>query len=137
MRAGSHSLGRIDWSSRSRTPHRMPRHTSPETETAVLTCRRQLKEESPLGFYGADAIHEALSSDDHTNSVPSVRTIGRILTRHGVLDGRRRSRSVAPSPGWYLVDVARGRAELESFDIVDGLVIEGHGEVEVLTGRAL
>ena len=137
MRAGSHGLRRVDWSSRPRTPHRMPRHTSPETETAVLACRRQLKEESPLGFYGADVIRETLANDDRTNTVPSVRTIGRILARHGMLDGRRRSRSVTPSPGWYLVDVARGRAELESFDIVDGLVIEGRGEVEVLTGRAL
>jgi len=137
VRAGNSNLDRVDWSSRPRTPHRMRRHTSPETETAVLTCRRQLKEESPLGFYGADAIHETLPSDDRINSVPSIRTIGRILARNGVLDGRRRSRRAAPSPGWYLADVVRGRAELESFDIVDGLVIEGHGEVEVLTGRAL
>ena len=136
-RAGSYRLDHVDWSSRSRAPHRMPGHTSPETETAVLTCRRELKEESPLGFYGADAIRETLQSDGRVDSVPSVRTIGRILTRNGALDSRRRSRRAAPGPGWYLADVAQGRAELESFDIVEGLVIEDHGEVEVLTGRAL
>lgn len=136
-RAGRHRLDHVDWSSRARVPHRMPRHASPETETSVLICRKQLKEESPLGFYGANAIHEALQSDGRVDAVPSVRTIGRILARNGVLDGRRRTRRTAPNPGWYIANLARGRAELESFDIVDGLVIEGHGEVEVFTGRAL
>jgi hypothetical protein len=115
----------------------MPKRISSEIETSVLTCRRQLKDESPLGFYGADAIYDALQNDGRVDAVPSVRTIGRILARNGVLDGRRRTRRAAPSQGWYLADVGRGHAELESFDIVDGLIIEDHGEVEVLTGRAL
>jgi putative transposase len=135
-RAEGRSLDRVDWSDRSRAPHRMPRHTSPEIETAVLTCRRQLKEESPLGFFGADAIHGTLSSRGDLGAIPSVRTVGRILARNGALDGRRRIRHAAPPPYWYLADAARGHAELESFDMIEGLAIEGHGDVEVLTGRA-
>jgi putative transposase len=136
-RAEGHSLDRVDWSDRSRAPHRMPRHTSPEIEAAVLTCRRQLKEESPLGFYGADAIHVAMRGNELSGAIPSVRTIGRILARNGALDHRGRIRHAAPPPCWYLADAARGCAELESFDVIEGLAIEGRGDVEVLTGRAL
>jgi hypothetical protein len=69
--------------------------------------------------------------------IPSLRTIGRILQRRGVLDGRRRVRRQAPPPGWYLLDLAARRVELDSFDIVEGLVIEGGQEVVVLNGMSL
>ena len=104
---------------------------------AVLECRTKLKEMSPLGFYGAESIYESMSQTHLPNEIPSVRTIGRILRRHGALDGRRRFRHPAPPPGWYLPEVAQGRAELEAFDVIEGLVIEGRGEVEVFTGKAL
>jgi putative transposase len=136
-RAGDDALDRVDWTSRSHAPHRVPRRASSEVETAVLACRKQLKDESPLGFYSADAIQEALRATGRFGTVPSTRTIGRILARNGALDSRRRIRRTAPPPGWYLADVARGRAELDSYDVIEGLVIEDHGEVEVLTGRAL
>jgi hypothetical protein len=71
------------------------------------------------------------------DAVPSVRTIGRILERRGALDGRRRMRRMPPPKGWYLPDVAGGRAELDSFDIVEGLVIQGGLDVEVLNGISL
>jgi len=55
--------------------------------------------------------------------VPSVRTVHRIFERRGVLDASRRVRRPAPPPGWYLADLAAGKVELDSFDVVEGLVI--------------
>lgn len=42
-----------------------------------------------------------------------------------------------PPAGWYLPPVARHEAELDSFDIVAGLVIRGGLDVEVFTGTSL
>lgn len=136
-RADGNDLGRVDWSGRPRTPNRMPRRTGSTVELAVRACRKRLRENSPLGFYGAEAIHEALQHEHVVDSVPCVRTIGRILRRNGMLDGRRRIRRTPPPPGWYLADLALGHAEMEAFDVIEGLVIEDHGDVDVLTGRAL
>jgi hypothetical protein len=88
-----------------------------------------------LGEFGAVAIHAYLS--ERAASVPSVRTIGRILERRGALDGAARVRRPAPPAGWYLPDVVARRAELDSFDTVAGLVIEGGTEVEVLNAVSL
>jgi hypothetical protein len=69
--------------------------------------------------------------------VPALRTINRILDRRGALDGRHRVRRPPPPRGWYLPDVAAGRAELDSFDIVEGLVLKDGPQVEVLNGVSL
>lgn len=69
--------------------------------------------------------------------MPSVRTIGRILERSGVLDGRRRIRRPAPPPGWYLPDVAAREAELDAFDVIVGLRLRGGIALDVLTGVSL
>jgi hypothetical protein len=105
-------------------------------EDLVLGVRVELKRVSDLGEFGAHAIHAALR-ERGVEALPSVRTIGRILERRGALDGRYRVRRPAPPPGWYLADLAAGQAELDSFDIVEGLVIKGGGAVEVLTGISL
>lgn len=107
----------------------------------MLAVRKRLKEHSDLGEYGAEAIHREMARLK-VKGVPSVRTIGRILGRCGALDGRRRVRRSPPPPGWYLPDVASGEAELDSFDIVEGLVIRGRNGrrpvgVEVLDGVSL
>ena len=44
------------------------------------------------------------------------------------------SPNTPPLPGWYLPPVATRKAELESFDFVDGLVIRGGIDVMVLNG---
>jgi hypothetical protein len=134
-RAGRRRLDRVDWGDRSRRPHRT-RRTPRALEDHVVTLRGRLKRESALGEYGAPAIERALVAEGRA-AVPSVRTIGRILERRGALDGRPRRRRAPPPPGWYLPAVARGEAELDSFDIIEGLALAGGRRFEVLTGVSL
>jgi putative transposase len=131
-RAQGQRLDRVDWEDRSRAPHHTQR-TAAELEEQVLRLRRQLRQESDLGAYGADAIQQALREQGLTD-VPSVRTIHRILQRRGALDRRPRVRRPPPPRGWYLPELAKGRAELDSFDIVEGLTIQDGPRVEVLNG---
>jgi putative transposase len=128
-------LDRVDWSDRSRAPHSTQRTTA-AIEDLVLDVRRQLRNESDLGFYGAEAIRDALASRG-IKPLPALRTINRILHRRGVLDGQRRVRRPPPPRGWYLPEVARRGGELDSFDIVEGLVIRAGPHVEVLNGVSL
>ena len=97
-RAKGQRLDRVDWDDRSRAPHHTQR-TAAELEEQVLRLRRQLRQESDLGAYGADAIQQALREQGLTD-VPSVRTIHRILQRRGVLDSRPRVRRPPPPRGW-------------------------------------
>ena len=135
QRANGQRLDRVDWRDQSHIAHTIHR-TEAAVEDVVLTLRRELRATSDLGEYGAAAIsREMLALRYHR--VPAVRTIGRILARHGALDGRQRIRRPPPPRGWYLPEVAKGRAELDSFDVVEGLVIKGGTEVEVLNGISL
>jgi len=134
-RAGTQRLDRIDWEDRSHAT-RVSRRTAEALEVLVMTLRHDLRATSDLGDYGAVAIHGALL-DRGEPAVPAVRTIHRILERRGILDAQRRVRRPAPPPGWYLPDVTAGRAELDSFDFVEGLVIRGGVDVEVLNGISL
>ena len=133
-RAKGQRLDRVDFSDRSRAPHKT-RRTAITVEDLVLQMRRDLAQ-SDLGALGADAIRQALL-DQGGAKVPSVRTINRILGRRGVLDGKKRTRRPPPPTGWYLPDVAAGRAELDSIDIVEGLVIKDGPHVEVLNAVSL
>jgi hypothetical protein len=135
QRATGQPLNRIDWEDRSHAT-RHPGRTAEALEVLVMSLRQELRATSALGDYGADAIHRTLL-DRGARDVPVVRTIHRILERRGALDGTRRIRRVPPPPGWYLPEVATGRAELDSFDFVEGLVIQGGPHVEVLTGVSL
>jgi putative transposase len=135
-RAAGQRLDRVGWADRPDGP-RNPANRSPQDlEDLVIALRAELKDASDLGEFGARAIRTALEARG-VRPVPSVRTIGRILERRGALDGRRRVRRPAPPPGWYLPDVAARRAELDSFDIVEGLVIRGGVDVEVLNATSL
>jgi putative transposase len=134
QRAKGQRLDRVDWSDRSRAP-RTTRRTTTAMEDRVLTVRRELAQ-SDLGAVGAEPIRQALL-EQGVAGVPSVRTINRILARRGALDRRHRTRRPPPPAGWYLPDVAAARAELDSFDIVEGLVIKDGPEVEVLNGVSL
>jgi hypothetical protein len=105
-------------------------------EDRVLRLRRDLRETSALGEYGARAIHREWPVA-RWGPPPAVRTLGRILERRGSLDGQRRVRRPAPPRGWYLPVVAGGEADCDCFDVIEGLVLQGGPEVEVLTALAL
>ena len=134
QRADGQRLDRVDWSDRTRAPHKTQR-TETSLEDLVLQTRRDLAL-GDLGDIGAAAIHQALL-EQKVAKVPSVRTINRILARRGALDGRKRTRRPPPPTGWYLPDVAAAKAELDSIDIVEGLVIKDGPQVEVLNGVSL
>lgn len=134
-RAGAQRVDRVDWQDRPRGPRSPANKSGPEVEDLVLTLRRQLKERSVLGEFGPDAIHRALLAQGAW-PIPARATIHRILVRRGALDAQPRVRRPAPPPGWYLPEVVARRAELDSFDLIEGLVIQGGTVVEVLTGTS-
>src|SRR3954447_12712234 len=133
-RAGDQRLDRVDFSDRSRAPRRT-RRTGAALEELIVRTRGELAK-GDLGAVGAQAIHQALAGHGAA-SVPSLRTINRVLGRRGVLDGKKRTRRPPPPRGWYLPDVAAGKVELDSIDIVEGLVIKDGPQVEVLNGVSL
>ena len=129
-RAKGQRLDRISFVDLSSAPHIVANRSHYATEELVLKLRRELKERSALGEFGAAAILRKLQTLK-LSSLPSLRTIGRILERGGALDYRRRVRRPAPPKGWYLEAVASGRAEIDLCDFVEGLSIRGEREVEV------
>lgn len=132
-RARGQRLDCVDWSDHPPGPVAGSCRVADSIEAQILDVRRELRHTSALGEFGARAIRDALVARGAA-VVPSVRTIGRVLARRGALDGRVRIRRPAPPRGWYLPDLAARRAELDSFDVVEDLVIEGGEHVDVLTG---
>jgi transposase len=135
-RAKGKRLDRTDWSDRpggQETPHN---RTATHIEQCVLQLRKYLKENSPLGEYGADAIKEEMQRLGCIYPIGRS-TINRILQRHGMFDGTRRQRRPPPPTGWYLPDVANGIAELDQFDFVEDLCLEGSRLVHVFNGISL
>jgi hypothetical protein len=120
-RAKGKRLDRTDLADRAAGGGISSRRTPSATEDLVLAARADLKANSDLGEYGAVAVRDRLAGIDGV--APSVRTINRIFQRRGVLDASRRVRRPAPPPGWYLPDLAKHRVELDSFDLVEGLVV--------------
>lgn len=135
-RAGGQRLDRVDWASKPTRADRSRNRTCVEVETSILSMRSNLAKVSDLGEHGAVAIHRAII-ERGGQAPPSIRTIGRILKRSGVLDVQSRVRRTAPPLGWYLPEVAAGRVELDSFDTVSGLLLEGGIEITVLNGISL
>jgi transposase len=135
-RAYGKRLDRADWSDRPRGGRRPATATAARVEDLIVGLRQQLKQSSSLGEYGAAAIWRELHKR-RVKPMPSLRTIGRILRRRGVLDGQRRVRRPPPPKGWYLPQVAAAQAELDSFDFVEGLVIRGGIDVMVLNTVSL
>jgi hypothetical protein len=125
-------LDRVNFGNKKSGVQKPKNKTPNKMEQIVLRIRKQLKEKSILGLYGANTIRdEMIRLDDET--IPSARTITRILKRHGKMDYKKRVRHEAPPPGWYWLDLADRRAELDRFDIVEGLYLRGGQEVQLLT----
>ena len=127
-------LDRVDWSDRSHAPHQ-PRRTDATVEDLVLQTRTALAH-GDLGAVGAASIQQALQ-EQGVAAPPSLRTINRILARRGAWTAAARTRRPPPPRGWYLPEVAAAQAELDSFDIVEGLVIKDGPQIEVLNGVSL
>ena len=134
-RAKGRRLDCVDWSGLPPVPIRTKR-TDPAIEQRVLTIRRWLKDNSALGEYGAVAIRREMEARK-IEPRPSIPTIGRILRRRGVLDGRKRTRRPPPPPAWYLPEVAAEKVELDSFDTIEGLAIRGGTHLSIFTGVSL
>ena len=134
QRAGTERLDRVDWSSRTRGNPR-PKRAAPEMEQAVLGKRIELREHSALGEFGAAAIRTSLQEEGRER-LPSIRTIHRILDRHGLITRRRERRSAPPS-GWYLPDLRQAGQELDAFDFVEGLALAGGRHFDAFTGLSL
>lgn len=135
QRAAGQRLDRVDWSDRSHRPVRTTR-TIQEIEDLVIAVRARLQDESALGYFGANAIGVELAKLQ-IDPLPSRATVVRILKRRGATEPRRRVRRPSPPPGWYLPDVARGEAELDSFDHIEELAFRGGLQFCVLTGISL
>lgn len=138
-RAADRRLDRVDWDNHCAGSHSAINRCAQQVEDQVLSLRQELQGQSALGEFGAAALHRVgverdLMPDD---PLPCARTMHRILERHGVLDRHSRQRRPAPPRGWYLSAVAAGQAELDQFDAVSGLVIQGGPEVEVFTAISL
>ncbi len=136
QRAGDQRLDRVDWTDRSHAPSRVAHRTSPEMEALLVETRQRLRDHSALGEYGAAAVQRMLVGEG-VLGVPSMSTIGRVFQRFGLLDAHHRLRRKAPPKGWYLPGVAAGRAELDSFDLVEGLKVKDGPLIEVLNGVSL
>ena len=139
--AGIDRIDRVQFANRK--PGRAWNRTSARIEQRILRTRRQLRDHSVLGEYGADAIGMALqqrttvAAPRAVTQVPARATIYRVLERHGALDSVHRQRRPAPPRGWYLSKLAAAEAELDSFDFIEDLKIADGPLVSVLTGVSL
>jgi transposase len=133
-RAKGQRLDRVDFWDHSRAPHKT-RRTEAALEERIVKTRKELAQ-GDLGAVGAEAIRQALVGQG-VAKVPSLRTINRVLGRRGLLDGKKRTRRPPPPKGWYLPELAAAKVDLDSIDIVEGLVIKGGPKVEVLNAVSL
>ena len=125
-------LDRVELSDRK--PGRAWNRTGFDVERRIAQLRVELRD-SVLGEYGARAIAAALEVE--MVRPPAEATINRVLARLGLQDERRRIRRPAPPRGWYLPQVARGRAELDCFDFIEDLKIANGPLIDVLTAKSL
>jgi hypothetical protein len=128
-------LNRVDFSDRAPGCPRGWNRTPAAVEQRIVALRKTLREDSILGEYGARAIQAALKTEIAT--APSVASINRVLAHHGLQDAARRIRRPAPPKGWYLPEVAAGRAEVDCFDFIEDLKIAEGPLVNALTAKSV
>ncbi len=129
--------GHADWfRERSRQPQKSPTRTRPEIEQLILVVRRRLVREGL--FHGDQAILWELE-DLGVDPLPSVRTIARILCRHGVT--RRRKGRYEPKGTHYPAPRGRRPGAVHQTDYVGPRHLKGPvrfyslNSVDVGTGR--
>ncbi len=137
-----HALGqrlqRVQFQDQSRRPRRSPSALSHRMVDRILALRQRLRHRDALGEYGPVALLRTLRAESPPgHPLPSRTTIANVLKRHGWVETTRRLRRPPPPPGWHLPQVAQGHAELDSWDVVEGLVIQDVGEVQVFNGISL
>lgn len=93
-RSAGQPLDQVDWSDLPREPHQPHNRTPLELEDLILEVRRELRDESDLGEYGAAAVQTELLRQ--VPEVPALRTINRVFERRGALNGKRRIRHRPP-----------------------------------------
>lgn len=135
-RARGKRLDRVDFADRAPGCVVAWNRVDEAAERRIVELRMWLRDSSVLGEYGAQAIRQTLQAQ-HWPVAPSVATINRVLARSGAQDGARRQRRPAPPRGWYLPAVATGKAELDSFDLIEDLKIANGPLVSVLTATSV
>jgi putative transposase len=132
-----YEMGETNWfQDRSRKPRSSPRRTEPEIEQLILVVRRRLVGEGL--FHGDQAILWELE-DLEVDPLPSVRTIARILGRHGVI--QRRKGRYEPKGTKYPAPPVRRPGDVHQTDYVGPRHLEGPirfyslNSVDVGTGR--
>lgn len=129
--------GDVDWyKERSRQPHSSPSRVDSALEGQILQVRDRLQEQGC--FHGAQAILWELE-ELGLRDLPSVRTVGRILARHGKV--RRRSGRYRPKGKRYPAPDATRVGEVQQMDFVGPrygtapLRFYSLNTVELATGR--
>ncbi len=113
--------GDANWfQDRSRRPHRSPTRTKREVEELVIAVRRHLSAQEI--FHGDQAIRWELE-DLEVHPLPSVRTIARIVARHGLT--RRRTGRYRPKGKPYPAPVAEGPGAVHQSDFIGPRHLEG------------
>jgi hypothetical protein len=137
-RAGTRRLDRVDFLDRSHCAQQPPHALSAQIVERIVRRRHRLRHRDVLGEYGPVAILRTLRAESPPDQpLPSRTTLANVLKRQGLVERPRRWRRPPPPPGWHLPDVAAARAELDSFDVVEGRIIQAVGEIQVLNAISL
>ena len=135
-RAGTAPLEQVDWSTHSRAPGRVHNGTSPEVELAVLACRQRWPRPVRWGFTGRRSLPTRCAPRAPCSRCPASGPSAAFCSATAcwmaadACAGKLRRRLVCPR-----TPPATSRGGCLRRD--RRLVIEGRGEIEVLTGKAL
>ncbi len=133
-RAQGQRLHRANFADRPRGNRRPKNRTPRPLVRRILALRAWLKGHSPLGEYGPAALRRELLRQ-HLRA-PALRTLARLVARAGLAPTGRQRRPPPPA-GWHLPSVAEGRAELDAFDLVEGLVLKDGPLLDIFNALSL
>ena len=123
--AGNKRLDRVDFSDKRKSQPKVPHNKlAPEVERCIIQTRQWLRQTSDLGEYGAKAIRQQMKSYG-CSCLPSERAINYVLARNGLQNQYRRQRFLPPPAGWYLPEVCSKEQEMDCFDHIEDLRIQG------------